>query len=316
MDNYVYMYTWSHNIFFNTSKIVSCHWKQYVVMFRLGHRSVIFRNYCHENCEQDQYMMTSLNGNIFRVTGPLCGEFTGPGEFPTQRPVTQSFDVFFDLRLNKRLSKHSWGWWFETLSWSLWRHHNDWISPRIRSMFNKLDTFFRLLPGKPWISALQQTPKESSHERTNSSRLQSLHYFQWFPDHWTQWLQNLLFVPRIKLPFCVLWLCRNWIYTQTSLVLCESYDYPLPINQPWIIWVNQSHEPTKKYDVNTAEQNTTKTCVYFMVYSLSILTHWGRDKMASIFQTTFSKAFSSKKTYDFRLRFHWNLFLRFELKMF
>ena len=68
--------------------------------------------------------MTSSNGNIFRVTGPLCGEFTGPGEFPTQRPVTRSFDVFFDLRLNKRLSKHSWGWWFETLSLSLWRHHN------------------------------------------------------------------------------------------------------------------------------------------------------------------------------------------------
>ena len=50
-------------------------------------------------------MMTSSNGNIFRVTGPLCGEFTGPGEFPTQRPVTRSFDVcFFYLRLNKRLS--------------------------------------------------------------------------------------------------------------------------------------------------------------------------------------------------------------------
>ena len=40
-------------------------------------------------------MMTSSNGNIFRVTGPLCREFTGPGEFPTQRPVTRSFDVFF-----------------------------------------------------------------------------------------------------------------------------------------------------------------------------------------------------------------------------
>ena len=69
-------------------------------------------------------MMTSSNGNIFRVTGPLCGEFTGPGEFPAQRPVTRSFDVFFDLRLNKRLSKQSRGWWFETPSWSLWRHCN------------------------------------------------------------------------------------------------------------------------------------------------------------------------------------------------
>ena len=73
-------------------------------------------------------MMTSSNGNIFRVTGLLCGEFTGPGEFPTQRSVTRSFDVFFDLRLNKRLSKQPWGWWFESPSWSLWRQCNVWHS--------------------------------------------------------------------------------------------------------------------------------------------------------------------------------------------
>ena len=70
------------------------------------------------------FMMTSSNGNIFRVTGPLCGEFTSPSEFPTQRPVTRGFDFFFDLRLNKRLSKQPWGWWFETPLWSLWRHCN------------------------------------------------------------------------------------------------------------------------------------------------------------------------------------------------
>ena len=69
--------------------------------------------------------MTSSNGNIFRVTGPLCGEFTGPGEFPAQWPVTRSFDVFFDLGLNKRLSKQPWGWWFETPPWSLWRQCNE-----------------------------------------------------------------------------------------------------------------------------------------------------------------------------------------------
>ena len=68
--------------------------------------------------------MTSSNGTIFRVTGPLCGEFTGPGEFPAQRPVMRSFDVFFDLHPNKRLSKQPWGWWFETPSWSLWRQCN------------------------------------------------------------------------------------------------------------------------------------------------------------------------------------------------
>ena len=70
-------------------------------------------------------MMTSSNGNIFRVTGPFCGEFTGPGEFPAQRPVTRSFDVFFYLRPNNRLSKQPWGWWFQTPSWSLWRQCND-----------------------------------------------------------------------------------------------------------------------------------------------------------------------------------------------
>ena len=77
-------------------------------------------------------MMTSSNGNIFRVTGPLCGEFTGPGEFPTQRPVTRIFDVFFDLGLNKRLNKQSWGWWFETLSRPFWRHRNEFTAPRVR----------------------------------------------------------------------------------------------------------------------------------------------------------------------------------------
>ena len=70
------------------------------------------------------FMMTSSNGNIFRVTGPLCGEITGPGEFPAQRSVTWSFDVFFDLRPNKQLSKQPRGWWFEMPSWSLWRQCN------------------------------------------------------------------------------------------------------------------------------------------------------------------------------------------------
>ena len=55
----------------------------------------------------------------------ICaGNSPVPGEFPTQRPVTRSFDVYFDLRPNKQLSKQWRGWWFETPSWSLWRHRN------------------------------------------------------------------------------------------------------------------------------------------------------------------------------------------------
>ena len=55
----------------------------------------------------------------------ICAENSPvPGEFPTQRPVTQSFDFYFDLRLNNWLFKQLWGWWFETLLCPLWHHGN------------------------------------------------------------------------------------------------------------------------------------------------------------------------------------------------
>ena len=51
--------------------------------------------------------------DTFSLLLAVCaGNSPVPGEFPAQRPVTGSFDVFFDLRPNKRLSKQSWGWWF------------------------------------------------------------------------------------------------------------------------------------------------------------------------------------------------------------
>ena len=61
----------------------------------------------------------------FSASMDICAENSPvTGEFPAQRPVTRSFDVFFYLRLNKRLSKQSWGWWFDTPSHPLWRHCN------------------------------------------------------------------------------------------------------------------------------------------------------------------------------------------------
>ena len=41
-----------------------------------------------------------------------------------------------------------------------------------------------------------------------------------------------------------------------------------------------------------------------------ILTHWGRDKVDAISQTTSSSAFSWMKMFELRLKFHWSLFLR------
>ena len=59
----------------------------------------------------------------------LCvGNSPVTDEFPSQRPVTRSLDVFFDLRLNKRLSKQWWGWWFDlTVCWGAdQRKHHQW----------------------------------------------------------------------------------------------------------------------------------------------------------------------------------------------
>ena len=71
-------------------------------------------------------MMTSSNGNKFSALLAIsAGNSSVSGEFPAQRPVTRSFDVFFDLHPNKRLSKQWWGWWFETISCPLWRHRNE-----------------------------------------------------------------------------------------------------------------------------------------------------------------------------------------------
>ena len=63
---------------------------------------------------------------VFSALLAICmGNSPVTGEFPTQRPVMQSFDVFFDMCLNKRLSKQLWGWWFETPSCPSWCHCND-----------------------------------------------------------------------------------------------------------------------------------------------------------------------------------------------
>ena len=70
------------------------------------------------------HMMTSSNGYIFCVTGLLRGDSTCNRWIPSQKPVTRSFDVFFDLRLNKRFSKQLRHRWFGTPSHSLWRHYN------------------------------------------------------------------------------------------------------------------------------------------------------------------------------------------------
>ena len=73
------------------------------------------RTWCRRQMETFSALLAICAGN-----SPVTGEF------PAQRPATRSFDVFFDRRMDKQLSKQSWGWWFDTPSGSLWRHCIEW----------------------------------------------------------------------------------------------------------------------------------------------------------------------------------------------
>ena len=113
----------------------------------LGHQHIfvqIFSNldtfYITQSSATVNSILLNVNLSCLLLTFPfsallaICAENSPvSSEFPTQRPVTRSFDVFFDLRLNKRLSKQSRGWWFEMLSRPFWRHCNDIFE--IRSYF-------------------------------------------------------------------------------------------------------------------------------------------------------------------------------------
>ena len=84
---------------------------------------------------------------------------------------------------------------------------------------------------------------------------------------------------------------------------CQKWHISFILNGPNWFW----HRVIRKdQDVKT---HPSKTKGPFHEYGL---THWGRDKMAAIFQTTFSNAFTWMEMHEFRFRFHWNLFPRFQ----
>ena len=97
--------------------------------------------------ENNSFIITSLfptgwwrhQMEIFSALLAICaGNSPVTGEFPSQRPVAWNFDVFFDPRLNKRLSKQSCGRWFETPSRPLWRHCNGPMSQSLWSLMTHI----------------------------------------------------------------------------------------------------------------------------------------------------------------------------------
>ena len=137
-----------------------CHFIMAVSMQRLFQPDMMIRQFSNEILQWDSlqwggyHLIQTLYNKTwwchqmetFSALLAICaGNSPVNDEFPAHRPVTRSFDVFFHLHLNKRLSKQSWGWWFETLSRPLWRHCNETFMIKC-STYNLLYVSLPLIP--------------------------------------------------------------------------------------------------------------------------------------------------------------------------
>ena len=113
---------------------------------------------------------------FFTLLAICVGNSPVSGEFPAQRPVTLSFDVFFDLRLNKRLSKQPWGWWFETPSSPLWRHCNEHrhMQDAVPIWYNNFTISSKMSPIVP------RCQKAVTHQWSRCSLIWRVMCFLWF----------------------------------------------------------------------------------------------------------------------------------------
>ena len=124
----------------------------------------------------------------------------GIHRWPVNSPYKgKSSDVFFDLCLNKRLSKQSWGWWFETPLRSLWRHCNVYGCSPVGPNRTNLKTFRNVrwdLSAKTLYLIIQNYWENVVLKGWNSS--------------W--WL-------------CVIWQCL-WMYEKYESTILEWNVYP------------------------------------------------------------------------------------------
>ena len=114
-------------------------------------------------------------------------------------------------------------------------------------------------------------------------------------------------------------LFRLWLLTWWHLAMTwGSVDHHLHCHVGLLGYNELNWEPNKKLEIRIISPDPRINIVPWVGIPLQciVLTHWGRDKMAATFQTTFSNAFSWMKMYEFQLRFHWSLFLRVQLTIF
>ena len=89
----------------NHGKHTCAHIYVLVILIVLKHKETHIN---HKGAKIPTCSWWRLQMETFSALLAICaGNSPVPGEFPTQRPVTRNFGVFFDLRLNKWLSKQS-----------------------------------------------------------------------------------------------------------------------------------------------------------------------------------------------------------------
>ena len=160
--------------------------------------------YLHPCCRHHMNTFSMLLA-LFAGNSPVTGEF------PSQRPVTRSFDVFFDLRQNKRLSKQSKRRWFETSSRPLWRHCNDLLMRRNTAVFCLDDEILKHL-NLQWLARLLfDSLLHRSFERRGASlsELQQ-HCGLLSDDPLIRWSVEHDFIVPVRLKNTVLIYCDHW----------------------------------------------------------------------------------------------------------
>ena len=140
----------------------------------------------------------------------LCAPVNG--EFASQRPVTQSYDVVLDLPLNKRFSKQLRHQWYEMQSCSLWRHCNVCVSYTYRTDVRRV--------GCPW------------HPQHHTNANQIYHFVIHFTVHGKMKINSVHY--------------QSWKKLMASMIISRSpfYCYRLTLIPAWM----SNHMPSKVWD--------------------------------------------------------------------
>ena len=162
---------------------------------------------------------------FFALLVVCAGNSPVTAEFPSQRPVTRTFDVFCGLHLNKRLSKHSRRRWFETPSRSLLRHSNG------KSVWSLCRG--SLCPPCPWLKLQRPLVNNNPFMHTENSYV-SIDIKKWFP------ISKIRYSEMNNIGIHLFWTFKNtgveWVW-QSNLI-SQLHDHSTSWSRWWIdaVW--------------------------------------------------------------------------------